>query len=174
MLKLYKKTSSGLQYWEAWTDENELTFHWGHVGETGQTRIIQLNGQTPNTVIKREAKVSREQGYRKIPASKLLRITIQYRVGGMGTAEDLDKRIKVENLMNDRLGWLGLGHCDGGDMGSGTMNVFCMVVDCSIAIRHIIRELRISDLIKGAAISIRSDRGDSVVWPRGISEGFLM
>ncbi len=35
--------------------------------------------------------------------------------------------------MNETLGWSGLGHCDGGSIGSGTMEVCCFVVDFDIA-----------------------------------------
>ena len=166
MLKLYKKTMTGLQYWEAWSVEQELILHWGKVGERGKSRTVPLNGEDQSTAIRREAKNPRKRGYRKIPTGRLVRIVIQYRIDGMGTTEDLDKRIQVQNLMDDRLGWLGLGHCDGGDIGSGTINVFCLVVDGSIAIPHVIDELRSADLLHGAAITITSDAGDSIVWPK--------
>jgi len=43
--------------------------------------------------------------------------------------------------MDDKLGWLGLGHCDGGSIGSGTMEVFCVVVNYRLAADVIGREL---------------------------------
>ena len=51
----------------------------------------------------------------------------------MGTAEDLEKRYRLEDRMSDTLGWTGLGHCDGGSIGSGTMEVCCLVVDFKTA-----------------------------------------
>jgi hypothetical protein len=48
-----------------------------------------------------------------------------------GSTADLDKRVAVEELMNEGLGWTGLGHCDGGDIGSGTMKIFCYVADAN-------------------------------------------
>lgn len=39
--------------------------------------------------------------------------------------------------MNDTLGWTGLGQCDGGSMGSGTMEVCRLVADVAIAKRVI-------------------------------------
>jgi hypothetical protein len=44
--------------------------------------------------------------------------------------------------MNEVLGWTGLGHCDGGSIGSGTMEVCCMVVDVDIATRVIESDLK--------------------------------
>lgn len=60
----------------------------------------------------------------------------------MGTAIDLKKRHALENKMNGILGWAGLGHCDGGSIGSGTMEVCCFVVDFPIAKRVIEEKLK--------------------------------
>jgi len=35
--------------------------------------------------------------------------------------------------MNETLGWTGLGACDGGSIGSGSMEVCCFVVDFNAA-----------------------------------------
>ena len=67
---------------------------------------------------------------------------IEYPVDGMGTTKDLDKRHKLEERMNETLGWTGLGNCDGGSMGSGTMEVCCFVVDFKIAKRVIEEDLK--------------------------------
>ena len=47
----------------------------------------------------------------------------------MGCGEDVEKRYLLQDRMNETLGWTGLGHCDGGSIGSGTMEVCCYVVD---------------------------------------------
>ena len=44
--------------------------------------------------------------------------------------------------MNETLGWTGLGDCDGGSIGSGTMEVCCYVADFDIAKRAIEADLR--------------------------------
>jgi predicted DNA-binding WGR domain protein len=163
MLKLYKAGNTP-RYWEAWSTTNEVTIHWGNVGENGETREIQLRtGENPNSIIEREAKQPKSEGYRKISSSKLSRLVIQYQVDGMGSTNDLDKRIKVEELMNELLGWKGLGHCDGGDLGSGTMNVFCFVVDATKAVPQIVNTLKANDLAEGAVLAVGSE--PKVVWP---------
>jgi hypothetical protein len=48
--------------------------------------------------------------------------------------------------MNDILGWTGLGACDGGSIGSGTMEVCCFVVDFEVANRVIREALGDTDL----------------------------
>ncbi|MEO1489379.1 MAG: hypothetical protein AAFR88_08100 [Pseudomonadota bacterium] len=62
---------------------------------------------------------------------------IEYSVDGMGSEQDLDKRHRLEDRMNETLGWTGLGMCDGGSIGSGSMEVCCFVVDYDLAKRVI-------------------------------------
>jgi predicted DNA-binding WGR domain protein len=167
MIKLYK-AGDELRYWEAWSTDIVVTIHWGVVGNNGETREIQFKqGENPNAIIEREAKQPKKAGYRKIPASKLQRLVIQYPVGEMGEVEDLDKR---EELMNECLGWKGLGHCDGGDVGGGTMNVFCFVVDAEKAVPHVVEELKANGLIDGATVVMGQKA--KVVWPKN-SKGKL-
>jgi hypothetical protein len=173
VLKLYKKTEHGTQYWEAWDADGEVMVHWGTMGERGQTQSIKVEaGKNPNTIIKSESKRRKAEGYKTISISKLARIVIQYKIDGMGTSSDLDKRVQVENLMNECLGWKGLGHCDGGDIGSGTINVFCFVVDAETAIPHIVEELKTNSALNGAIIAISSESGDRVAWPEDFSGKF--
>jgi predicted DNA-binding WGR domain protein len=163
MLKLYRRGDI-TRYWEAWSTASEVTIHWGTVGEKGETREIHLrDGDNPNKIIEREATQPKKEGYRKIPNSKLSKLVIQYRVNGMGEANDLEKRVKVEEVMNECLDWKGLGHCDGGDIGSGTMNVFCCVVDPKIEVPHLLEGLRLNSLIDEAIVAIGDE--PAVVWP---------
>jgi hypothetical protein len=43
--------------------------------------------------------------------------------------------------MSETLGWTGLGHCDGGSIGSGTMEVCCFVVDFELAKQVVEKDL---------------------------------
>jgi hypothetical protein len=56
-------------------------------------------------------------------------LLIEYRIDGMGTPGDLDKRHALEDRMDDLLQKMGLGACDGGSIGSETMEVCCLVKD---------------------------------------------
>jgi len=172
MIKLYK-ADDRVRYWEAWATQGEVTIHWGVLGETGETRKTPLSsGDNPDTIIGREAKKPKKEGFKRIPNSKLQRLVIQYRVDGMGELGDLDKRDKVEHLMNECLGWKGLGFCDGCDIGSGTMNVFCFVVDARTAVPHVIGELKDHGLIEGAVVAIGGR--PKVVWPDNYKEKFSL
>jgi hypothetical protein len=72
-------------------------------------------------------------------------LMIELSVDGMGTGADADKRHRLEKRMNEILGWTGLGGCDGGSIGSGTMEVCCFVVDLDIARRLIEQDIGCSE-----------------------------
>jgi hypothetical protein len=166
MLKLYRATKQATEYWEAWATATEITIHWGKLGDEGQSREIPIEpGISPNDTIKSEAKPIRAAGFKPLKRSQLRSIIIQYKIDGHGTAADLDKRIAIEELMNERLGWTGLGHCDGGDIGAGTMNIFCYVADARIAESVIVRELRTQGFLEGALIAERHGDNAKVLWP---------
>lgn len=143
MLKLYKHIDDQLHYWETWDqDESTGIIHWGVVGEKGQQQTIRSGTFSPfhNTVQKLvDQKI--EDGYRPIDDDELFTLLIEYAIDGMGTPKDLDKRHRLEDRMNETLGWTGLGHCDGGSIGSGTMEVCCFVVDFEIARQVIEKDL---------------------------------
>lgn len=176
MLKLYKKTPAGTQYWEAWQDEDKLVTHWGTLGETGESAQIPLGEtESEDAAIARESKAALSDGFEPIePVGELV---INYRVSGWGDEADLNKRYRVEGLMNECLGWTGNGHCDGGDIGSGSINIFCMCVDPEIAAQTAVDALRKEQLLEGAVVAIRFDieNGDEdyqVRWPEDFSGEF--
>jgi hypothetical protein len=59
----------------------------------------------------------------------------------LGAPEDLDRREKYRNFINEHLGWTGNGRCDDGDIGSGEMTLFANVVDPYLAIKTIPSDL---------------------------------
>lgn len=163
------------EYWEAWATANEITLHWGKLGEDGESQEIPIKpGINPNDTIRSEAKPVRAAGFRPLKQSHLFSIVIQYKINGHGSTADLDKRVAVEELMNNRLGWTGLGHCDGGDIGSGTTNVFCYVADAKIAESVIVRELKARGFLEGAVIAVRNEDEFEVLWPRNFEGAFSL
>ena len=89
-----------------------------------------------------------------------------------GTEADLDKRNRVGELMDHVLGWTGLGRWDGADIGSGTMNALCPVVDPELATRVIVRELERRGFLEGLTIAVVTDEEISVRWPPGCQGEF--
>ena len=85
------------------------------------------------SVIQKEIDELVAQGFAPVDQEDHATLLIEYEVSGMGTTADVDKRYRLESRMNETLGWTGLGACDGGSIGSGTMEVCNFVVDFSIA-----------------------------------------
>lgn len=87
----------------------------------------------------------------------------------------MKKRHKVEGIFNECLGWTGNGRCDGGDIGSGTINVFSIVVDPHHARDAMVEALKKHQLLEGAVIAVRNKNEEedyTVLWPKGFKEPF--
>lgn len=144
MLKLYKQIEDQLHYWETWDKTDKIAIvHWGIVGEEGLQEEIK-SGLFSNFRKEVQKKINQllSEGYKPIDDDDLITLLIEYKVNDMGAPEDLEKRHKLEDRMNQTLGWTGLGNCDGGSIGTGTMEVCCLVVDFDIAKKVIEDDLR--------------------------------
>lgn len=92
-------------------------------------------------------------------------IVVQYRIEGHDGGSDHDKRVEVENILGEFLESGDLGYCDGGDIGSGTMNVFCFVKPGKNAAQAIIETLRKHNRLEGAVVAEMVKGEEKVVWP---------
>jgi hypothetical protein len=156
MLKLYKRGRGGVRYWEAWARGAWVVVHEGKLGERGKVKHLEpQQGKTPDQVIAEAAEKPRAKGYAEIPREEQYQIVVQYRLKTWGSVEDLDKAHEIEHLFNECLGWTGNGFCDGNDIGSGSLNIFSIVVDPQLAAQTMIVELQKHDLIDGAVIAAR-------------------
>ena len=144
MLKLYKRLDNKILYWETWDkDEKTGMVHWGIVGQRGEDKEVKSSVFSDfRNDIQKEADKQIDSGFDEIEEEDLFTLLIEFNVEGMGTEEDLEKRTRLQDRMDEVLGWIGLGHCDGGSIGSGTMEVCCFVVDFDIAKKIIAEELK--------------------------------
>jgi hypothetical protein len=142
MLKLYKRTAGVLHYHEAWLNGETIYEHWGIAGERGATKEHPLpKDKDKEDAIRYILTPAAKAGYQPIGFEDHIALLIEYAVDGFGTGGDLDKRHALEERMNETLGWTGLGACDGGSIGSGTMEACCFVVDFDLAKRIIEADL---------------------------------
>ena len=144
MIKLYKEINEELHYWETWNEDSKSGIvHWGKVGEEGENKTIK-SGLFSNfeKIIQKEMNKMLSEGYDEFNSEKESYLEIEYIIDGFGTESDLEKRHKLEEKMDSVLGWTGLGNTDGGSIGSGTMEVGCVVVDFEIAKKVIEEKLR--------------------------------
>jgi hypothetical protein len=143
MIKLYHKSDAGIQYWETWDHNGVHTVHWGKLGERGESKELKRSFfRSPMKDVQAQTQQKLAEGYQEIPVEKHHVLLVEYVVQGMGTTADLGKRHRLEERMDETLGWTALGHCDGGSTGSGTMEVCCLVVDFDTAAKVIEADLR--------------------------------
>jgi hypothetical protein len=142
MLKLYKRIDGDLHYHEAWSSGDQIIEHWGRVGTRGDQVEHPLSDPTvEDDAIEAILRKAREQGFRESDENELPFLTIEFEIAQEGSSTALDKRHRLEARLDELLGWTGLGHCDGGSIGSGSMEVACIVVDVDIAKRVIADDL---------------------------------
>lgn len=154
MIKMIKRVNEEVFYWEVWQDGKTLVIHQGSVGDTGETKEMKLSlFQRAEKVIGKLAEEKENEGYDFLSEEDLIELVIQYSYRENEMNATLEKRHHVEELMNECLGWTGNGYCDGGDIGSGTANIFNYVLDVEKAATTIINELKINDLLKGVKIA---------------------
>ncbi|MFK8054861.1 MAG: hypothetical protein AB8F78_01975 [Saprospiraceae bacterium] len=152
-MKLYKRVKTDIHYWETW-DINEKTgaTHTGVLGEKGQYKEIK-SGLFSNfrKTIQKEIDKYCADGFQEVEIDEHFTLLIEFSVDKMGNEQDIEKRTRLQDRMNDILGWTGLGHCDGGSIGSGTMEVCCYVIDFKTAKRVIennLEDTEFSDFIR--------------------------
>jgi hypothetical protein len=150
MQKLYKEIDGVLNYWEIWESEPKtIMTHFGVVGERGKSQITKAGiFSSASSLIKKKIAEKINEGYSESSDDDFYTLIIEYHIDGMGTNEDLEKRHALEDYMDELLGWTGLGHCDGGSIGNGTMEVACMVISDSIAIQIAKNDLLNSNIFK--------------------------
>lgn len=96
-------------------------------------------------------------------------IVVQYRINGFGGESDLERRHQIEDLLGDAFETADIGFLDGGDIGSGSMNIFLYTHDRRAAEEVVLRTLRKHGMLDGAVVAIcpdpEQDDPYEVIWP---------
>jgi hypothetical protein len=174
-LKVYRTVDGVTEYWESWNEKGEAFVRSGKVGERGEIRRYSMKDRQQAAAIMKEIEEIEKAGFAARAMDDCAQIVLHYRLERWGSSEDHARRVKIEDLMNECLAATGLGYCDGGDIGSGTINIFCEVVDAAVAERVIVDDLRENGELEGAVIAKRERTGDDayhVVWPKDYSGKF--
>ena len=140
MFKRYRSDRE-LQYREAWTDDDAVVEHWGVLGNVGETRRHEVGPKRNAASILSDLERSAERaGFEPIPVERYRCVQVRANVAGDGSVDDLDLRHRLEEALNEALGWTGLGFCDGGDMTS-----FNYVADLNLGLKVIAEVLEAPD-----------------------------
>ncbi|WP_144118417.1 hypothetical protein [Catellatospora sichuanensis] len=142
MLKLYRRDDDGvLHYHESWVDPSDGTVadHRGRAGQRGTVDYYAIpDGADHDDCVEDILATARAAGYAELPADARTLIEVQYDLEDpCGSTADLDLREAVDRLLNEELGWHGLGEWVGASMGSGQMEIAYTVVDVEQAVRTI-------------------------------------
>jgi len=167
-VKLYKDLDIGKEYWEAWLNTaGNYTEHYGLLGTKGESSVIKdtLLRKGINKIRNIEKK-KKKSGYRQLVQSELYKVVLQYKIEGNGNNKDLNKAKKIQGLMNEELGWTGLGYCDGYDIGSGTINIYSFVVNVELFTDIIIKFLKAKRVYQGVVVMLDDELGLSLLYPK--------
>ncbi|HRI67667.1 MAG TPA: Imm44 family immunity protein [Polyangium sp.] len=159
--KLYKRIKGVLHYEKAWTYEGSVTHHWGKVGQEGKFLQSPLEGKRPYDVVQTVLAKAMARGFAEIPDEKLQGFVVQYKIDEFGATEDLNKLHALEDRLDEMLERLGLGYCDGNSIGSGTMEVFCYVVDLPLAMERVKEILSEAPYANDATITMLENDDDA-------------
>lgn len=138
MIRLYKRDKNGklAAYHEAWVEpkNRRIVEHWGYIGDAGDTTThrIKFLGSLEKQ-FGRVLDAARALGFEELPESAFATLIVEYKISGDGGDEDHDKQDDVQDALIEKLGWMGLGYCDDGKIGSGVMEICCRVVDVDVA-----------------------------------------
>ncbi|MEJ1091278.1 hypothetical protein [Microbacterium istanbulense] len=166
VIKTYRRDDEGaLHYLEAWRDGGVFTIHEGKVGTKGSTvrKVIRNRTSHYKPTYTEYVATFREraaaEGYREIPEDEQSWVVLQIwtHSDDLSHPDDASAFADAAGLLDEQLGWWGVGHCDGSDVGGeppagsgsdGTvLNFFCPVVDVPIgvaALRRVARQLKLS------------------------------
>lgn len=147
-----------MYYWEVWkSDETTTVIHHGKVGKEGKIEVVSSDHELTDDA-KIDNRIKRLRSYKELDSDDMAVLYIEYDIEGVwGNDEDLPKRHALQERMDDLLGWRGLGFCDGGSIGAGTMEVCCYVCDFNIALRVIKKDLKGTDFDSYTKIFLESE-----------------
>ncbi|WP_130068138.1 hypothetical protein [Bacillus albus] len=158
MIKLIKQGIDKMLYWEVWEDERILIVHYGCVGDEGEMYEIKVPVfQRAEIEMKKLVDEQLANGYKELDEEELIEFVLQYVYTDDQLEDGLEKRQKIQEIMDEALGWSGNGYCDGGDIGSGTINIYTFVIDVNKALQTTINELENHHLLDDVKIAYMSN-----------------
>jgi hypothetical protein len=167
VLKLYQRQEDRTLFWETWEREGQTCLHFGEVGARGETLWFAPELREAIAArLERNAAELRERGYAELAPDEYELLVVQYHAAAWGDLENNSKRIRIENALDECLGWTGNGRCDGTDIAPPLLSINCLVVDSLAALEPIVSMLRREDALGGAVIAVATKDGElRPLWP---------
>ncbi|MDT0269812.1 hypothetical protein RM844_26355 [Streptomyces sp. DSM 44915] len=168
VIKTYRRDDDGvLHYREAWSERGGVRTHEGKAGTKGRHRHHATRSRTrpdrptATEFLRTFTEAAVADGYQRVPADRHGWVVLQCWTHSADLSHPDDDRLFAEgqDALDEYLGWRGVGHCDGNDVGgrpptgydlAGTvLNLFCPVVDTALGVRVVrgfAREFGLSQL----------------------------
>lgn len=171
MIQLTKQNGSDTLYQTIYTEGRLIVQHQGIVGawvkaenvkQMRVSRFKRLGVQILRLVEKFE-----RQGYRELNETDYTELVVQFSYEKDQEETALERRHMMEEVINDGLLHTGNGYCEGGDVGSGTTNIFYHVLDVKTAITLIFEEMKARDVQDEPKIAVQEGAAYTVLYPQG-------
>ncbi len=170
MIQLTKRNGSDTFYKTIYTEGRVIVQHQGIVGawvkedvnEIRVSRFKRLGRQILQLVEGLE-----RQGYRELQETDYTELVVQFRYDAGQDEEALERRHMMEEMIDEGLLHTGNGSCEGGDIGSGTMNIYYHVVDVEAAVALIFEGMKEHDVRGVPKIAVQSAESYIVLYPPG-------
>lgn len=159
MIKTYRRDGE-LHYREAWSDRGGVWTHEGRLGTKGKSRFHSTRSRTwpdkptATEFLRAFAEEAAAAGYHPIPDDRHGWVVLQCWTRSPDLSHPDDDRLFAEgqDALDQYLGWRGVGHLDGNDLGGGppdgagvegtVLNLFCRVVDTAVGVKVVRRFAR--------------------------------
>lgn len=180
MVKTYRRDGDGTFFYrEAWNDRGVFVRHEGKVGTKGKRRNSPIRSRTwrDRPTATEYFRAFREEtaadGFAEVPDEEHGWVVLQLWTSTSDLSDPADAWIldEGEEALNNHVGWLGVGRCDGNDIGGtppegsgfgGTVvNLFCLVVDVPLGVRAVRAFARKHELTARCVIGAREPGEDS-------------
>lgn len=169
MIKLVRIVDDTMLYWQSWTRGRELFVYDGVVGQTGsinqQKTISASNAQSKmNKLCEQQIN---QHDFELIDDDNLESLILQ-----LQESDDLDTDFDRRNLfmedLDQLMGWIGAGHVDGCDSGSGTMNIFLRTVSTSRTVQTILQWIEEQGMLDEIILASEANNKNlpvKILWP---------
>ena len=183
-IKLYKELAGAIRYWQIFANSKDpisLVIHCGILGESGEySEIANLSFNDAKESYDSHIAARLSEGYGEY--NRWERMILQFPTGDeWGGTDDLDFRNEMWEYLDKYLFWTGNGSINGGDLGSGTANLFFDAISADIAIDTIVQALNEKKIVRPFIIAVErnqaekedSSTGVEVLYPKGYQNSFF-
>lgn len=169
MIQLIKQSGTVTLYQTIYTESRLIMQHQGIVGawvreeDVRQMRVSRF--KRLGVQILQIVKELERQGYRELNETDYTKLIVQFPYDGGQEVAAIERRHMMEEVIHDGLLHTGNGYCEGGDIGSGTTNIFYYVLDIEAAVALIFEEMKIRDVQGKPKIAIQEGETYTVLYP---------